>query len=408
LNGQVFRYAYNGLVWTYNLPSGFTGPTYLYSGASGNGVSVMAGSTSFGYSLPPIFTSVDGTNWVNQQHAPAPPTGPTNTFTSITFSNGTYVVTASNFIVLSTDGLVYTNVNNSPPLTSVIVFTNGFIGVGSGGQIFLSGDGLSWTQHTSATLNNLRGIIAGGGLLVAVGDNGAIQTSSTGTVWTSRTSGTSLNLYGVAYSKGLFVAVGYQGAVLTSPDGIAWTGQDSGQLTNLLSVTYGSAGFLAVGPGGTILTSPDGINWTKQNPGTFSSFESASFGNGYYLAVGDGAVVLTSPDGITWTSRDVGATGGQNLYGSAFLNSRFDVVGSGGTILESDPITPLFDVQIHSGGNRLTAFAPPGSNFRIQTSTNLAAPVWTDAASFNNASAITQWTNSVPGFNQLFYRAVSP
>jgi hypothetical protein len=172
--------------------------------------------------------------------------------------------------------------------------------------------------------------------------------------------------------------------------------------------TYGAAGFMAVGPGGTILTSPDGVNWTKQNPGTSASLESVSFGNGYYLVVGDGAVAMSSPDGVKWADRNVGATGGQSFYGSAFLNNRFDIVGSGGTVLESDPVAPLFALQIHPGGNWLTAFAPGGSNFRIQYCTDLAAPTWSDAASFLGASAITQWTNSSAGFNQVFYRAISP
>jgi hypothetical protein len=179
-------------------------------------------------------------------------------------------------------------------------------------------------------------------------------------------------------------------------------------LTNLLSVVYGSAGFAAVGPGGTIVTSPDAVNWTTQNSGIASTLESITFGNGYYMAVGDGAVVLTSRDGTTWTSRNLGLNGGQNLYGAAFLNSRFDVVGSGGTVVESDPIAPLFDLQIHLGANWLTAFATPGSNFRIQSCTNLAISNWVDVASFNNASAIAQWTNTASGNNQIFYRAVSP
>lgn len=407
-NGQVFRYAYDGLSWTYNLPSGLTGPTYLYSGASGNSVSVMVGSTGISYSLPPIFTSVDGLNWVNQQHPPPPPIGPADVFTSIASSNNVYAVASSGLFARSTNGLAYVVVSNSPSLSAVTYTGSGFIGVGSGGKIYLSGDGLAWAQKNSGTTSSLHGIASGGGLFVAVGDNGAIQTSSTGAIWTSRTSGTSLPLYGVTYYNGLFVAVGQLGTVLTSPDGTSWTGQDSGQLTNLLAVVYGSAGFVTVGPGGTILTSIDGINWTQQNSGTSSTLESITFGNGYYLVAGDGAIVLTSPDGITWTSRNIGATGGQNLYGSAFLNNRFAVVGSGGTILESDTIAPLFDVQIHHGGLWLTAFAPPGSNFRIQNSTNLTAPIWVDAASFNNASAITQWTNTGSGFNQLFYRAISP
>ena len=378
------------------------------AGAFGNGHSVIVAPADVDYSLPPIFTSTDGLTWVNQQHPPTPPVGPTDVFTSITFSNGIYVVAGANSIVRSTNGLVYTIASNSPVLASVITFSNKFVGVGPGGNIYISGDGLSWTQRNSGTFNNLRGIAAGNSLLVAVGDNGAIQTSPTGTIWTSRTSGTSLTLYGVAYAGGLFVAVGQLGTVLTSPDGINWTGQESGQLMNLLSVTYGSAGFLAAGQGGTILTSPDGINWTEQFSGTSVTLECIAFGSGYYLATGDSATVLTSPDGTTWTSRNPGATGGQNFYGSAFLNSRFDVVGAGGTILESDVIPPLFDVQIHPGGNWISAFAPMGSNFRIQTSSNLSVSAWADATSVNNTSGIFQWTNPATGFIQLFYRAVSP
>jgi hypothetical protein len=410
--GPFLQFSTDGINWTTtnnlpDLPVNINGPE---SGAYGNGNYVIVANTYpvEGVPLPPIYTSTDGLTWTNRQHAPAPPTGQTSTFTSIAFSNGVYVVATSSTFVRSTNGLVYVTVSNSPALSSVITFSNGFAGVGSGGKIYISDDGLSWTQHNSATTSNLHGISSGNGLLVAVGDNGAVQTSTSGTIWTSRSSGTSLALYGVTYSNGLFVAVGQLGTVLTSPDGINWTGQDSGQLTDLFSVTYGSAGFAAAGPGGTIVTSPDGVNWTTQNSGTSATLESITFGNGYYLATGDGAVALTSPDGTAWTPRNVGATGGQNLYGSAFLNSRFDIVGSGGTVIESDVIAPLFDVQLHRGGGWVTAFVPPGSNFRIQTCTNLAAPVWTDATSINNASAITQWTNSANGFKQLYYRAVSP
>jgi len=378
------------------------------AGTYGNGTYVIVARPSS--SLPQILTSCDSLTWTNRQQPLLPPTGPTTTFTSIAFSNGVYVVGSSNSIARSSNGLVYATVSNSPALTSVITYGNGFIGVGLAGNIYVSADGLSWTQRNSGTAANLHGISAGGGLLVAVGDTGTIQTSPAGTIWTSRTSGTSLPLYDVTYSNGLFVAVGQLGTVLTSTDGINWSGQYSGQINNLVSVTYGSAGFVAVGPGGTILDSADGTNWTAQSSGTSTKLESISFGNGYYLAAGDDAVALTSPDGIIWTSRNIGATGGQYLVGSAFLNSRFDIVGSGGTIVESDPIAQLFDVQIHpgSGQNGFSIFVPPGTSFRIQACTNLSAPNWIDVATNSNASAITLWTNSSAGFNQRFYRVVSP
>jgi hypothetical protein len=403
------QFSSDGTNWfqTNNIPSS---SEQGFAGAYGNGSYVIVAPANFAFALPPIFTSTDGLNWTNQQHAPTPPSGPTNLLTSITFSNGIYVVGSTNFIVQSTNGLVYSVVSNSPALSSVTFFNNNFVGVGSVGKIYQSGDGVSWTQRNSATLNNLHGIGSSSSLLVAVGDNGAIQTSPTGIIWTSRTSGTSLSLFGVAYSNGLFVAVGQLGTVLTSPDGINWSGQNSGQLTNLLSITFGSAGFAMVGPRGTILTSPDGINWTNQTSGTLSNLESVSFGNGYYLAAGDGDTVLTSPDGTTWTPRNVGLTGGQNLYGAAFLNGRFFVVGSNGTILESDPFPQLFALQIQRGigQNFFTIFSAPGNSFRVQASTNLVNSVWTDLATFNNPSGITPWTNSTAGFNQRFYRAISP
>jgi hypothetical protein len=119
---------------------------------------------------------------------------------------------------------------------------------------------------------------------------------------------------------------------------------------------------------------------------------------------------LTSPDGASWTSRNIGATGGQTIYGSAFLNGRFDVVGSGGTVIESDLVPPLFDIHIHGASpeHSFTVFVTPGNTFRIQSCSNLAAPQWSTIATFNNAPAIAQWTNTSPELNQSFFRAVSP
>ena len=404
-----YQFSPDGINWTSTnaVPWGYGQGT---SGAYGNGTYVVvtpAPRYPLG-SLPQILVSTDGVDWTNVEQPPSPPTGPAGSFTSIAFTNGIYVVAASNSVVRSTDGLVYAAVSNSPALSSVITYAGGFIGAGPGGNIYVSDDGLTWTQRNSGTANSLHGIASNGSQLVAVGDDGMIQTSPTGTVWTGRTSGTSLPLYGIIFANGLFVAVGKEGTVLTSPDGISWTGQYSGQLEDLRSLAYGSAGFTAVGPSGTILTSPDAVNWTGQNSGTAAALESITFGNGYYLATGDGAVVLTSPDGVNWTPRNIGATGAQKLYGSAFLNSRFDVTGSGGTLIESDVIAPLFAVQIQRGAgqNICSVFITPGSSFHIQASTDLAS--WSNVASFSSASAITWWTNSTSGFNQRFFRAVSP
>jgi hypothetical protein len=405
------QYSMDGTNWslTSSVPDTYT--FYgMAAGAYGNGSYVMTSGIQINYYLlPPIFTSNDGVTWTNRQKAPVPPSGPAYTFTCIASNSGIDVAVSPNLVGISSNGLFYVVASNTPALSSVLSYSNGFVGVGAGGTIYVSTNGLSWTQRNSGTVNNLHGVTAGNGLLVAVGDGGAIQTSPSGLIWTSRSSGTSLPLYSVACSNGVFVAVGSQGTVLTSPDGINWNGQYSGVLSNLLSVAYGSAGFLAVGPGGTIVSSPDGANWVTQNSGTAASFESVTFGNGYYLATGDNGVAMTSQDGVNWTVRNVGVTGGQNLYGSAFFNNRFEIVGANGTILESDAIAPLFELQMTgwAGKNGFTMFAPQGSNFRLQACTDLLSG-WSDVSSFNNVAGITLWTNSQAGFNQRFFRLVSP
>ena len=389
--------------WSLN----FFVPNGYYQGNAAaycNGLYVLVRSTST------VYTSVDTTNWSTQQYNPPGDVGPTSACYGIAYSNGTCVVATSGSFFLSTNGSAYTLETNTPSLVSVITYSNSFVGVGSSGQIYQSTNGVTWTQRNSGTANNLNAVAAGNGLLVAVGDNGAVQTSPSGSIWTSRLSGTSLPLYGVAYSNGLYVAVGQEGTVVISGDGINWTVQDSGQLNNLLSVTYGSVGFLAAGASGTILTSPDGVNWTPENSGTSATLESATFGNGYYLVDGTNALVMTSPDGVNWTSRNIGATGKPTLYGSAFLNGRFDVVGSGGTVIESDPVSPLFDLQIHGKPpqNIFTFFATPGSTFRLESSSSLTGNGWSTVATFNNAAAITLWTNSTAGDSSEYFRLVSP
>ncbi|HTR43718.1 MAG TPA: hypothetical protein VMH87_19065 [Pseudomonadales bacterium] len=399
---SFLQFSPDGIDWTQtNISFPFF---YKSAGAYGNGMYVFVGANG-------NVVSPDLLNWSTQQYNPPSAIGPTSTFNSIAYSNGTYVVATSSSFVVSTNDSVYAIASNTPSLSFVVAYYNSFVGVGSSGQIYQSTNGFAWYQHNSGTANNLHSVAAGNNLLVAVGDNGAVQTSPTGVIWTSRASGTSLALYGVVYSNGLYVAVGQEGTVVTSSDGITWTAQDSTELNNLLAVTYGSAGFLAVGLGSTMVTSPDGINWNQHPPIGVGSFQTATFGNGYYLVAGTNGLVMTSPDGFNWTARNVGVLGGQTLYGSGFLNGRFDVVGANGTVVESDPVPPLFDLQINSAppNDVVTAFATPGSNFRILSSTNLTAPSWNTAATFNNAAGITYWTNSAAAANtQTYYRLISP
>jgi hypothetical protein len=408
VNGNFLISSPDAVNWTvtYGLPNVYSLQGNAGAFGNGNYVIVAPPAPGLGFPLPQIFTSTDGTNWVDQQKLPPPPVGPNSTFTSIVYSNGLYVVGTSSLLVNSTNGLVYQIESNTPSLLYLINVTNGFVGVGAGGLIYQSGDGLSWTQRNSGTLANLHAATTGGPLQVAVGDNGTIQTSPNGLVWTSRTSGTSLMLIGATYANGTYVATGQLGTVLTSPDGINWTGQFSGVLTNLYSVIRGPTGFLAVGSGGTVITSPDGVNWTQQNSGASANLYCVTFGSGYYLATGDNAAALASTNGVNWVPLSLGAMGGQTFYGCSSLNGRFDVVGSNGTVLESDVIAPVMSLRISPSGT-ITIYSTSGSNFRLQSSANLAVSAWTDVASFTNVPAVSVWTNTISG-GRYFYRTISP
>ena len=406
-----YRFLLEGDGWVMASDGHFStngGVTWINATVSGGSYSYITAATcgdgtAVGVAYDQIDASSDGLTWTDQLRV-----GPIGNFSSVAQGNGAHVVAGGSTMTRSTDGLVYTSVAGTPALTSVILTANGFIGVGSGGKIYQSDDGFTWNQRTSGTANTLSGVVAGGGVTVTVGNGGTILVSSDSTNWAGATSGTAQNLYDVAFAVGQFVVVGHLGTVLTSPDGSNWAAQDSGQLTNLLSVTYGPAGFLAAGPGGVVLTSLDATNWTAQSTGTNAAFRSASSGNGYYLVTGDNAVALTSLDGVAWMARDLGCTGGQNILGSTFIDGRFVAVGSSGTILESDPIVSPYEIQIQPSGDWLKLLAPAGGNFRLQTCTNLEAPVWQDVDSFSNVDTVTFWTNSQPMVNQLFYRMIRP
>jgi hypothetical protein len=128
------------------------------------------------------FVSPDVINWSTQGYVPPSAAGPTGTFNSIAYSNGTYVVATSNSFVVSTNDASYLTASNTPSLSSVVSFGTNFVAVGSSGQIYTSTNGFSWAQRNSGTADNLHGVATGNNLLVAVGDNGAVQTSPTGVI----------------------------------------------------------------------------------------------------------------------------------------------------------------------------------------------------------------------------------
>ncbi len=79
------------------------------------------------------------------------------------------------------------------------------------------------------------------------------------------------------------------------------------------------------------------LGWTYRTSGTSNTLWGVAYGNSTFVIVGQAGTILTSSDGITWTSRSGTSS---HLYGVSYTNSTFMAVGESGTILtSSDGIT---------------------------------------------------------------------
>ena len=411
--------------WSYATVDGVTWqPVALPSGIF-NFESVAFGNDIFvGVSAYGMATSTDAVNWTKVTIVPA---DRGFAATGGAYGAGRYVLSGS-VGVTSTDGINFSRMSFSgggtPAAINCVVYAGGQFVAATGSEFMRSSDGLIWSRARSGTLRRLNGIAYGAGKYVAVGDNGVIRVSTDGSMWTGGNSDTEYHLNSVAYGVGRFVAVGMAGLVLTSGDGVTWTQQANPDYTGLTGLVYGGGRFVAVGTGGAVVTSPDGTSWTRQNTGFTYGLNNVTYGEGLYVAVSSSPIgtyvngqpindgrVFTSANGVTWQER-VSASFGP-LYGAAFLNNTFLLVGNGGTVLQSEPV----GVAVLSAAANLVTGAYEvkitnselGGIYRLQACTDLSVGLWTDVTTFTQTQTVT--TVVVPGgvgAPQCYYRAVTP
>jgi trimeric autotransporter adhesin len=298
----------------------------------------------------------------------------------------------------------------SPVIAPGIAWTGSeFVAVGASGEVFTSPDGRAWTDRSSGTASNLRGVAPSAGELIAVGTGGTIVTSTNGgTSWAAQISGTGANFAAVTWSGSQYVAVGasgLNGAIYTSPDGSSWTSRYSEPGIMLLrGIVWPGSLFAAVGQGqdggGAILTSSDGVTWTQNTTATAQyPLEAIAASGSQFVAVGDGdgesgsTEVLTSPDGVTWTAQTVGGFGA-NLYAITWSPQKklFVAVGEAGSIVTS-PDGVIWSMQTSHTAFDLKSVAWSGSLFAAIGAGNslVTSP---DGV---NWTAIT----SLPGYGEL-------
>lgn len=259
--------------------------------------------------------------------------------------------------------------------------TNLVLAVGSRGTVLWATNAFLW--HTLAvppTQNDLQGVCYHDGQFFVSGGSGTILTSPDGSNWTARVSGSSAFLTSVASFPGGLISAGDNGAILTSSDrGQTWHPQTSGTTNWLSQARWLNDRLVAVGENGTLLTSGDGSKWVAHNTGTRAWLNAADYVDRTWLVVGNQGTVLASHDATNWYS--VGSLTKQSLYGLVIHDAQLVAVGSEGVVLRSQLIPdpkPIAIAQFNraSGMNTFLFTGAPDQQFRLQSSTDLAA--WTE------------------------------
>lgn len=330
----------------------------LWSIAYGNGLFVLAGTSSKGY-----YTSINGLNW-NYHAYDTTYVSPYHVFVvDVIFAGNRFLTLNEYGISTSQDGISWTKTEASLQyLTALAARDSTWVGVGNYGVTLSSTDGKLWSGKTPMTTSSLQWVMSGNGLSMTLTWYDTILASSNGTEWSKRVlsaNHTYWNYFGNVgtYCHDRFFLLGgnREGALITTSfDGITWSDQVSHVSGNLKDVAYGNGLFVAVGVSYNsipmVTMSSDGISWTSKN---FSSgfkyepwrLESIAFGNGKFVASGIGGVkeqniFAVSSDGITWSSQMTGLANADKISDITFGDSQFVAVSGSGKIMTShDGIT---------------------------------------------------------------------
>jgi hypothetical protein len=376
-----------------------------------------------------VANSYNGTNWQPRNSSVT-----SNTLNAIAYGANLFVAVGANgTIVTSANGINWIPVIPSVTQGSLNAITYGetaagdslFVAGGTntagGPAVLTSPDGSSdWSMESSLTnvvisdgylsygfIDGLVcGAIDGTNEFVALVNISADRRAYGGSVIVSASDGTNWSgdyetsifnlLNGIAYgANGLgqpaVVAVGNSSTTIWSTDLHTWTsgsGLPGGFNFNVNAVAYGSPNntptFVAVGedlsafpPVGFIYTSTNGGQTWQQATlsGAASPFSSVTFANGFFVATtaesdyGAGGNIWVSPDGANWTQTSAVASGALNAVAGG--DYQYIAVGSGGDILGS-VLERVSGASLVGGIFTFTAYGPPGTEYGVYVSTNLA------------------------------------
>jgi len=288
------------------------------------------------------------------------PAGVTDDIWCVAYGNGTFAATTNlGKVLTSSDGLTWSSqtVDAGTWLVSIAYGNGTWVAVGANGTILLSSDLENWINAKSVTANKLNGVAYNGTIFIAVGDNGTIVTSPDAQNWTLQPSGVSGFLHGITFdNQDMAIDISGQNGVILGGaiNGTGFNVIPSGTTQDLEAIIYpvpGSYNAVAVGAVGTVIHTVGSLlpPWTAATtPTTTARFRGLAYGDGTYVAAGELGTILTSVDGKTWVQRFSGDSystlSAATLLGAAYSPTlqRFVVVGTGGTILVSNPTPTVF------------------------------------------------------------------
>ena len=183
----------------------------------------------------------------------------------------------------------------------------------------------------------------------------------------------------MTYDGSSFYVSGQSGEIIKSTDGESWDSPRAAipTLAEVNALKYLSGKFVVVGRDsgslGKVSTSSDNVTWTTSTFGVNQSVYGAAFGNSVFVVVGGNGLTATSTDGLTWTTRTNGTASWLDV---AFGSGLFVAVGSSGSIATSpDGIT--WTAQTSGQANGINAvtygagkFVAVGTFAMILTSTD--------------------------------------
>jgi len=371
----------------------------------------------------------------------------TNNLSAVAFGSDTFVAVGSGYypggvVLSSSDGSNWIQcLSLEPASLHAVTYGNGqFIAVGSEGVALISTNGIDWLTHKTGFTNTLSGITYGKGMFVAVGGdvgsrypfdpgNHVILTSPDGMQWTLRDSGTN-GLGAVAFGNGMFVAAGgyhlledhvghSHSAILNSHDGIGWDRVPLDLYSTPSGVTFGAGRFMMVrnssrgGLHGDGASSANGVDWVRSPQiGYLVGLYGVAFGNDTFVVVGSYGYMFSSRNLTNWTTRrfEPNFSLSHTLQGVTYGKGTFVAVGFTGLIVQSANVAipwiqPL--KQFGTADVSLTIEGEIGRVYRLQASSDLIG--WSDIGVVTNTTVEADFLDlNATGVNQRFYRVISP